>query len=52
LDSTTGRGILDLFRTVVQEEHVTILMTSHDPVVQEMVDYTYRMADGTITNER
>ena len=52
LDSTTGRGILDLFRTVVQEEHVTILMTSHDPVVQEMVDYTYRMADGAITNER
>jgi ABC-type lipoprotein export system ATPase subunit len=52
LDSTTGRSIMELFRTVAKEEHVTVIMTSHDPTVQELVDYTYQMADGRIVNER
>ncbi len=52
LDSTTGRSIMALFREVSQHERVTVLMTSHDPVVQEYVDYTFTMADGRITNER
>ena len=52
LDSVTGRGIMELFQTIAKEEHVTVVMTSHDPVVQEFVDYTYLMADGMITNER
>ncbi|MFH1085504.1 MAG: ABC transporter ATP-binding protein [Chloroflexota bacterium] len=52
LDSTTGRTIFELFRTVAKEEGVTVVTTSHDPAVQEYVDYTYRMADGRILNER
>ena len=52
LDSTTGRSIITLFRTIVDEEHVTIVMASHDPTMQEYVDYTYHMADGQIQNER
>jgi len=52
LDSTTGRGIMELFRRVVDTENVTVVMTSHDPTVQEYVDYTYQMADGRIVNER
>ncbi|HHX64333.1 MAG TPA: ABC transporter ATP-binding protein [Chloroflexi bacterium] len=52
LDSTTGRSIMELFRTVAREERITVVMTSHDPTVQEYVDYTYRMADGQIVNER
>ena len=52
LDSVTGRSIMELFRNVAKEEHVTVVMTSHDPVVQEFVDYTYRMADGAVLNER
>jgi ABC-type lipoprotein export system ATPase subunit len=50
LDSTTGRSIMDLFRSIAHDEGITILMTSHDPTVQEYVDYTYRMADGQIIN--
>jgi putative ABC transport system ATP-binding protein len=38
LDTTTARDILKLFRTIVEEEHVTFLMTSHDPVVDESVN--------------
>jgi len=52
LDSATGRSIMALFREVSRSEHVTIVMSSHDPVVQEYVDYTFTMADGRITNER
>jgi putative ABC transport system ATP-binding protein len=52
LDSVTGRDVMELFKNISKEEGVTILMTSHDPVVQEYVDYTYRMADGKILNER
>jgi putative ABC transport system ATP-binding protein len=52
LDSTTGRAIMDLFRTIVATEDVSIMMTSHDPVMREYTHYTYDMADGAITNER
>jgi len=52
LDSVTGRSIMELFQTVVREEGITIITTSHDPAMQEFVDYTYRMADGRVLNER
>ena len=52
LDSVTGRSIMELFSTVSKEEGVTVISTSHDPAVQEFVDYTFRMADGRILNER
>ena len=52
LDSTTGRSIIEVFQTVSKEEGVTVVVSSHDPTVQEYADYTYEMADGRITNER
>ena len=52
LDSVTGRSIMELFRTVSEEEGVTIIMSSHDPTAQEVVGYTYQMDDGRILNER
>jgi len=52
LDSATGRSIMALFRDISRSEQVTVVMSSHDPVVQEYVDYTFIMADGRITNAR
>lgn len=52
LDSVTGRTIMELFRGIVEGEGVSILMTSHDPVMREYTHYTYEMADGHVTNER
>ena len=52
LDSVTGRAIMELFRDIVRHEGVTVMMTSHDPVMLEYVDYVYQMADGRILNER
>jgi len=51
LDSTTGREILTLFRRIVEEEHVTFLMASHDPVVDEYVDQIFQLKDGQIAQQ-
>lgn len=52
LDSVTGRSIMELFKSIAVEEGITVIMASHDPTVQEYVDYTYQMADGQMLNER
>ena len=48
LDSTTAREILGLFRRVVEEEHVTVVMVSHDGLVDEYVDEVLELRDGRI----
>jgi ABC-type lipoprotein export system ATPase subunit len=48
LDSATAREILALFRRVVAEEHVTVLMVSHDALVDEYVDGALQLSDGQI----
>ncbi len=50
LDSTTGREILALFRRIVETEGITILMTSHDPIVLEYVDEVMELQDGQLAN--
>ncbi len=48
LDSTTAREILQLFRSIVDESHVTLLMASHDPIVDKYVDRVFQLKDGQI----
>ncbi len=48
LDSTTAREILTLFRTIVEREKLTVLMSSHDPLVDGYVDEILQMKDGLI----
>jgi ABC-type lipoprotein export system ATPase subunit len=48
LDSSTAREILGLFRQIVEQEHVTVLMSSHDILVDEYVDEILRLKDGQI----
>jgi ABC-type lipoprotein export system ATPase subunit len=48
LDSSTAREILTLFRRVVVEQHITFLMVSHDPLVDEYVDGVLQLKDGQI----
>jgi putative ABC transport system ATP-binding protein len=52
LDSETGRQILLLFRRLVEHEGVTILMSSHDPTVDEFTSDVYELSDGQIVNHR
>ena len=49
LDSGTAREILDFFRTIVDEEGLTLLVASHDPLVDKYADQIIQMNDGQIT---
>ena len=49
LDSNTAREILTLLRQIVESEHITVLMSSHDPLVDKYVDEIVLLQDGKIT---
>jgi ABC-type lipoprotein export system ATPase subunit len=48
LDSGTGRQIMALFRYIVVKEGITILMATHDPMVEEYAHIIYEMGDGEV----
>jgi putative ABC transport system ATP-binding protein len=48
LDSTTAKEILGILRRIVTEEKVTVLISSHDPVVLEYADRTLNLKDGQL----
>lgn len=48
LDTSTAREIFSLFREIVENEHVTVLMAAHDPLVDEYVDRVLQLQDGKI----
>jgi putative ABC transport system ATP-binding protein len=48
LDSTTAREILSIFRRIVNDEKVTLLVTSHDPLLDDYADDIVRLKDGQI----
>lgn len=52
LDSGTGRQILALFRYIVVKEGITILMATHDPMVEEYAHVVYDLSDGRVNNIR
>ena len=51
LDSVTAREILALFRGIVNDERLTLLIASHDPLVDEYVDRIVHLKDGEIAPE-
>jgi ABC-type lipoprotein export system ATPase subunit len=48
LDSQTTHDILALFRKIVHSTGMTIMLTSHDPIVDEYVDEIVYLRDGMI----
>jgi putative ABC transport system ATP-binding protein len=48
LDTATARDIFGLFRKIVSDEGVTVLMAAHDPLVDEYADRVLRLKDGNI----
>jgi putative ABC transport system ATP-binding protein len=52
LDTATAREIFTLFRQIVEDEHVTVLMAAHDPLVDEYVDHILQLQDGQILISR
>jgi ABC-type lipoprotein export system ATPase subunit len=48
LDSGTGRQIMALFRYIVVKEGITILMATHDPMIEEYAHIIYELGDGEV----
>lgn len=48
LDTGTSRQIFRLFQRLVEEEGNSVLVTSHDPLVDEVADQIYEIEDGRI----
>ena len=49
LDSETTHNIMELLRKTVEETGTTILVSTHDPIMDEYADVILRLSDGVIT---
>ena len=50
LDSNTGREIIALMRRLVDEQRITLLVVTHDPVVVEAADVVHELRDGKLVS--
>ena len=50
LDSKTTRELLTFFRELIETQHITMLMVSHDPLVDQYVHKVLTLKDGVIEN--
>ena len=48
LDSSTGRTIMALLRSIVRSEGVTAVVATHDPLLIDLADRVVEIADGRI----
>ncbi len=48
LDSATARQIYALFRYIVDKEGVTLVMATHDPVIEEYAHIIFELDDGQV----
>ncbi|MCL4507991.1 MAG: ABC transporter ATP-binding protein [Chloroflexi bacterium] len=48
LDSVTGLQILRLFRKIVVDHGVTVIVATHDPTINEIAHITYEIQDGRL----
>ncbi len=50
LDSKTTRELLTFFRELVEGQSITMLMVSHDPLVDSYVHHVLTLKDGVVEN--
>jgi ABC-type lipoprotein export system ATPase subunit len=50
LDSKTAHSVLALFRSIVRERNVTMLMATHDTLADDYVDRIINLSDGRIVS--
>jgi putative ABC transport system ATP-binding protein len=51
LDSKTTQELLSFFRKLVEDEKITLLMVSHDPLVDQHAHQVLYLKDGILVNE-
>ncbi|MCJ7841301.1 ABC transporter ATP-binding protein [Lederbergia sp. NSJ-179] len=52
LDSKTGIRMIHIFQELVKNRTTTIIMTSHDPVILEMIEHVYALEDKKIVYKK
>lgn len=52
LDSKTGMEIIELLYRLSREEHVTVIVATHDPMVANFADRILLLKDGVIKGEK
>lgn len=52
LDSSTGRQIMALFRYITVKEGITILMATHDPMIEQYAHVIFELSDGKVKGVR
>lgn len=50
LDSRTGLQMIQVFKRLVENEGMSIVMSTHDPSIMEIVDQVYELEDGKIVS--
>ena len=50
LDFSTGAAVLGLFRQLVRDDGITVVMTTHDEAMMELADVVYSLEDGVIND--
>lgn len=51
LDTAMSIQVVKIFKDMVQQHGLTVLMTTHDPSMIEIADLVYTLRDGEIVNE-
>ncbi|MEC9308791.1 MAG: ABC transporter ATP-binding protein [Chloroflexota bacterium] len=49
LDSVTATSISTILQNISKQNGVTVVIATHDPILSNMCDMTFRMADGYLT---
>lgn len=52
LDTHNAIHVMKLFRDLVKNEGITIVMTTHDPNMMELGDYVVTLQDGEVIDEK
>lgn len=52
LDTNTGLQVVKIFKELVEQDHVTVVMTTHDVGLMEIGDKVFELEDGEIISER
>lgn len=52
LDTETGLKVMRLFKSLIEKEGITIVMTTHDPNLMELGDVIYEMEDGELIDRQ
>jgi putative ABC transport system ATP-binding protein len=50
LDTAMGIQVVDIFKRLISEHGITVVMTTHDPHMLELADCVYTLSDGVIVD--